>query len=91
MWTCTRLVSRYQTTAANDNVGFTIRQRYLIQKLDPKGSFQCAIPMKHIFGFMADYSKVTYRMRDTLQLIRKDDDDALFRIMSFPYRLYASM
>ena len=25
------------------------------------------------------YSKVTYGMRDTLQLIRKDDDDALFR------------
>ena len=35
--------------------------------------------MKHIFGFMDDYSKVTYGMRDTLQLIRKDDDDALFR------------
>ena len=35
--------------------------------------------MKHIFGFMDDYTKVTYGMRDTLQLIRKDDDDALFR------------
>ena len=28
---------------------------------------------------MDDYSKVTYGMRDTLQLIRKDDDDVLFR------------
>ena len=28
---------------------------------------------------MDDYSKVTYGMRDTLQLIRKDDNDALFR------------
>ena len=28
---------------------------------------------------MDDYSKVTYAMRDTLQLIRKDDNDALFR------------
>ena len=28
---------------------------------------------------MNDYSKVTYGMRDTLQLIRKDDNDALFR------------
>ena len=36
--------------------------------------------MKHIFGFMDDYSKVTYVMRDTVQLIRKDDSDALFRI-----------
>ena len=36
--------------------------------------FQC-----DIFGFMDDYSKVTYGMRDTLHLIRKDDSDALFR------------
>ena len=35
--------------------------------------------MRHIFGFVDDYSKVTYGMRDTLQLIRKDDNDALFR------------
>ena len=37
-----------KTTAANDNVGFIIRQKYLIEKPDPKGSFQCAIPMRHI-------------------------------------------
>ena len=35
--------------------------------------------MRHIFGFVDDYSKVTSGMRDTLQLIRKDDNDALFR------------
>ena len=46
---------------------------------DVKGSFQCAIPTRHIFGFVDDYSKVTYGMRDTLQLIRKDGNDALFR------------
>ena len=51
----------------------------MIQSPDPKGSFQCAIPMKHIFGFMDDYTKVSYGMRDTLQLIRKGDDDSLFR------------
>ena len=68
-----------KTTAADGNVVFTIRQKYLVQKPDPKGSFRCTIPMKHIFDFMDDYSKVTYGMRDTLQLIRKDDDDALFR------------
>ena len=38
--------------AAAANTGFAIRQRFLIQSPDPKGSFQCAIPMKHIFGFM---------------------------------------
>ena len=37
-------------------------------------SFQC-----DTFGFVDDYSKVTYGMRDTLQLIRKDDNGALFR------------
>ena len=46
---------------------------------DPKDSFQCAIPMKHIFGFMDDCTKATYGMRETLQLIRKGDDDSLFR------------
>ena len=35
--------------------------------------------MRHIFGFEDDYSKVTDGMRDTLQLIRKDDSDTLFR------------
>ena len=35
--------------------------------------------MRHIFGVVGDYSKVTYEMRDTLQLIRKDDNDALAR------------
>ena len=36
--------------------------------------------MKHVFGFMDDYTNVTYGMRDTLQLICKGDDDSLFRI-----------
>ena len=35
--------------------------------------------MRYIFAFVDDYSNVTYGMRDTLQLIRKDDNDALFR------------
>ena len=35
--------------------------------------------MRHIFGSVDDYSKVAYGMRNTLQLIRKDDNDALFR------------
>ena len=63
---------------AANNTGFYTRQGYLIRNPDPKCSFQCAIPMRHIFGFVDDYSKVTYGMRDTLQLIRKDDNDALF-------------
>ena len=59
------------------NTGFAVRQPFLMQSPDPKGSFQCVIPMRHIFGLVDDHSKVTYVRRDTLQLIRKDD--ALFR------------
>ena len=35
--------------------------------------------MRHIFGFVDNYSKGPFGMRDTLQLIRKDENDALFR------------
>ena len=66
-------------TAAAVNTGFAVRQQFLVQKPNPKGSFQFDIPLRHIFGFMDDYTKVTYGMRDTLQMIRKDDNDALFR------------
>ena len=68
------------TAAALTNIGFGARQQFLIRSADPKSSFQCAIPMKHIFDFMDDYTKATYGMRDTLHLIRKGDDDSLFRI-----------
>ena len=61
------------------NTGFAVRQRFLIQSPNPKGSFQCAIPMRQIFGFTNDYTKVTYGMRDTLQLIPKDDNDDMSR------------
>ena len=66
-------------TAALTKTVFTVRQYSLIRLPNSKDSFQYAIPMKQIFGFMDDYSKVTYGMRDTLQLNGKDDDDALFR------------
>ena len=72
-------IADINVNAAAANTGFAVRQLFLIQNPDPKGSFQCAIPMRHIFGFTDDYTKVTYGMRDTLQLICKDDNDALFR------------
>ena len=54
--------------AVTANTGFAIRQRFLIRSPNPKGSFQCVIPMKHIFGFMDDYTTVTYGMRDFFYL-----------------------
>ena len=32
------------------NTGFNVRQDYIIQRPDPKGTFSFRIPLKHIFG-----------------------------------------
>ena len=51
--------------------------------LAPNSAGQITITIENqhqfLFGFKDDYTKVTYGMRDTLQLIRKGDNDALFR------------
>ena len=54
------------TADPNANAGFKTRQGFLIKTPNPKGSFQRVIPMEHIFGFMDDYTKVTYGIRDRL-------------------------
>ena len=35
--------------------------------------------MKHIFGFCEDYDKILYGLKHSLTLVRKTDDDAVFR------------
>ena len=35
--------------------------------------------MKHIFGFCEDYDKIVYGLKLNLTLVRKTDDDAIFR------------
>ena len=47
---------------AAENTGFAVRQQFLVQTPNHKGSFQFAIPLRHIFGFMDDYTKVTITM-----------------------------
>lgn len=73
----------YKDTAAtaviDNNIGFAIRQAYLIQKPTAKGTFSFIVPLKHIFGFCDDYDKVIYGFKQTLTLVRKSDDDAIFR------------
>ena len=73
----------YKDTAAtaviDNNAGFAIRQAYLIQKPTTKGMFSFIVPLKHIFGFCDDYDKVIYGFKQTLTLVRKSDDDAIFR------------
>ena len=70
------------TAAAVDanNNGFGVRHGYIIKKPDPKGTFSFRIPLKHIFGFAEDYNKVVYGFRHVLTLVRKSNDDAIFRL-----------
>ena len=35
--------------------------------------------MKHIFGFCEDYDKIMYGLKHKLTVVRKTDDDAIFR------------
>jgi len=62
-----------------NNMGFGFRQSYIIQKPNPKGSFSFRVPLKHIFGFCDDYEKVVYGFKHQLTLVRKGDNDAIFR------------
>ncbi|XP_052791712.1 uncharacterized protein LOC128225856 [Mya arenaria] len=66
------------------NTGFCIRQLYIIQSPDPKGTFSFRIPLKHILGFCEDYNKILYGMRQTLTLTRKGNNDTIFRVVPDP-------
>jgi len=58
---------------------FVARHEYIIRKPDPKGTFSFRVPLKHIFGFCDDYEKVVYCSKHQLTLVRKGDNDAIFR------------
>ncbi|MCG8373489.1 MAG: hypothetical protein MI700_08160 [Balneolales bacterium] len=66
-------------TGANENAGFTIRQKWIIQSPQEKGRFQVQIPLKEIFGFAEDYTKVIYGLKQQLTLKRTADTDAIFK------------
>src|SRR5688572_18048794 len=70
----------HATAALVANTGFGARQAYLIQKPTAKGTFSFVVPLSHIFGFCEDYDKIVYGVRHTLKLVRKSDDDAIFRL-----------
>jgi len=69
----------HTTAHLQNNIGFVARQSYIIQKPDPKGTFSFIVPLKHIFGFCDDYEKIVYGFKHQLTLIRKGDNDAIFR------------
>ena len=62
-----------------DNDGFKLRNKYIIQTSNPKGTFSFKIPLKHFLGFCEDYKKILYGMQQRLTLTRTSDDNAIFR------------
>ena len=68
------------TTAAKaDNNGFAVRHAYLIQSPTVKGTFSFRLPLKTSLVFCEDYNKIVYGLKHSLTLVRKTDDDAIFR------------
>ena len=68
------------TTAAKaNNNGFAASYAYLIQSPTIKGTFSFRIPMKRIFGFCEEYDKIMYGLKHSLTLLRKTDDNAIYR------------
>ena len=67
------------TAVLADNVGFKIRQYYIINNSRPRGSFSFRIPLKNTFGFCVDYDKVVYGLKHNLTLTRNNDDEAIYR------------
>ena len=63
----------HTTAHLQNNIGFGVRQQYVIQKPDPKGTFSFRVPLKHIFGFCDEYEKVFYGFKHQLTLVRKGD------------------
>ena len=59
---------------------FAKRKEYIISKSNPIGSFSFIVELENVFGFVEDYDKVTYGMRQKLTLVRKNDNDAIYRI-----------
>ena len=62
-----------------DKKGYEARKKYIIAKSVPVSTFSFIVELDNVFGFIEDYSKVTYGMRHKLTLVRKSDNDAIFR------------
>ena len=61
------------------NKAFKQRHNYIITLSEPKGTFSFYVPLKDIFGFCSGYTQAMYGFRHRLDLVRKSDDDAIFR------------
>ncbi len=61
-----------------NNKGYEAIKKYIIAKSVPVGTF-FIVELENVFGFVEDYAKVTYGMRQRLTLVRKGDNDAILR------------
>ena len=67
------------TVAEENNEGCVARHICIIKKPNHEGSFSFAIHLEHIFGFCEDYDKVLNGLRHTLTLVKKSDNNAIFK------------
>jgi len=65
--------------AASANLGWEARRKMIITKPNPVGTFSFCMPLKHLFGFCDDYTKVIYGVNHSLLLSRQSYNDAIFR------------
>ena len=64
----------------DNNQGFNVRQDYIINSSNPRGTFSFKIPLKHFLGFCEDYNKILYGMQQKLTLTRSGNrNDPIFR------------
>jgi hypothetical protein len=67
------------STADDNNLSFKTRRKSR-KKSDPRGTFAFYVPLKHIFGFCDDCTKVMSGLKHLLVLVRGEtDSDAIFR------------
>ena len=59
--------------------GYEARKKYIMAKSVPVGTFSFIVELENVFGFVEDYNKITYGMRQKFTLVRKGDNDAILR------------
>ena len=75
---CSRKTQQQQQLKP-DNNGFGARYANLIQSPTVSGSLSFRISLKYNFGFCEDYGTIVNGLKQSLTLVRKTDDDAIFR------------
>ena len=65
--------------AALANTGWVARRQMIIVKPNPVGTFSFCVPLKYLFGFCDDYTKVIYGVKHSLLLSGKQDNEVIFR------------